>query len=207
VNAPGPALRRGSGGGWSRDTCGASRWPRGRRRRPPGTRRSGSGTARWRPAAGRRETVRARHRLAFAARASPPRSLTTVARTSNPAATRKSRLSHAQRCQSAASTARRRPRGGTDAHHREQALSLLLRVDVVGEPPELRDDHHVEDGEEGEERDAHGQPERGQDVEPAKHATKTGVTMFIRRRRGTRLASRPYSGTTSRSRTAAAAFV
>ena len=39
----------------------------------------------------------------------------------------------------------------------EQPLALLLGVDVVGERPELRDNHHVEDANPQEERHAeHG---------------------------------------------------
>ena len=49
--------------------------------------------------------------------------------------------------------ARHRAERGAEADDHEQALALFLGVDVVGEGPELRDDHQAEDADPDEEHD------------------------------------------------------
>ena len=57
--------------------------------------------------------------------------------------------------------AERRAERATERNHREEPLSLLGRVEIVRERPELRDDHHVEDADPHEEHEPHVSPQHG----------------------------------------------
>ena len=54
---------------------------------------------------------------------------------------------------------------GAEADDDEQPLAFFLRIDVVGERPELRDDHQVEDADPQEEDDAERHAELREHVE------------------------------------------